>query len=95
MRAPDGLVQSNGSATEGLNLAHGWIQRFVPMGSPHDGETSNAGGLDLDAKLGPYPSTGPNATTQCVEAWFIQSFNDAGFVTTNPVTTRALQVVGA
>ena len=65
------------------------------MGSPHDGETSNAGGLDLDAKLGPYPSTGPNATTQCVEAWFIQSFNDAGFVTTNPVTTRGLQVVGA
>ena len=65
------------------------------MGSPHDGETSNAGGLHLDAKLGPYPSTGPTATTQCVEAWFIQSFNDTGFVATNPVATRGLQVVGA
>jgi hypothetical protein len=95
VRALDGLEQSNGSASEGWNLAPGCTQTFVPMGSPHDGETSNAGGLDLDAKLGPYPSTGPIATTQCVEAWFIQSFNDAGFVATNPVTTRGLQVVGA
>ena len=95
MRAPDGREQSNGSATVGLNLVHGWIQTFTQMGSPHDGETSNAGGLELNAKLIPYPSTGRIATTQRAGAWFIQPLNDAGFVTTNPVATRRLQVVGA
>ena len=93
--APDGLEQSNGSASEGLNLLHGRIQTFVPMGSPHDGETSNAGGLELNAKLIPYPSTGWITTTQRAGAWFIEPLSDAGFVATNPVTTRGLQVVDA
>ena len=95
VRAPDSMEQSNGSASEGWNLVHGRPQTFVPMGSPHDGETSNAGGLELNAKLIPYPSTGWITTTQRAGAWFIEPLSDAGFVATNPVTTRGLQVVGA
>ena len=58
VRAPYGLEQSNGSASEGWNLAHGCSQDFVPMGSSHNGETSNAGELKVSAKLIPYPSSG-------------------------------------
>ena len=64
-----------------------------PSHSPRDGDTSTAEEFNIDAKIEPYPSTGPIATTQRAGAWFIEPFNDAGFVTTNPVTT--LQVVDA
>jgi hypothetical protein len=61
-----------------------------PSRSPHDGDTSTAEEFNIDAKVEPYPSTGPFATTQRAGAWFIEPFNDAGFVATNPVTTRSL-----
>jgi hypothetical protein len=66
-----------------------------PSHSPRDGDTSTAEEFNIDAKIEPYPSTGPIATTQRAGAWFIEPFNDAGFVATNPVTTRGLQVVAA
>ena len=89
------MEQSNSNASEGCSLAHGRTQSFVPLGSTHDGESSNDGELDLSAKVAPYPSTGSIATTQRAGAWFIGSFNDAGFVATNHVATRGLQVVAA
>ena len=95
MGALGAMEQSNGNASEGCSLAHGRTHSFVPMGSPHDGDTSTAEEFNIDAKVGPDPSTGPIATTQRAGAWFIEPFNDAGFVATNPVTTRGLQVVAA
>ena len=80
VRAPDGMEQSNGSASEGWNLAHGRTHTFVPMGSPHDGETSNAGELNVNTKVRPYPSTGSIATTQRAGAWLIEPLSEAGFV---------------
>ena len=80
VRAPDGMEQSNGSASEGWNLAHGRTHTFVPMGSPHDGETSNAGELNVNTKVRPYPSTGSIATTQRAGAWVIEPLSEAGFV---------------
>jgi len=51
VRALDGLEQSNGNASEGCSLAHGRTQSFVPLGSPHDGDTSTAEEFNIDAKM--------------------------------------------
>ena len=48
--------------------------------SPHDGETSNAGELNVNTKVRPYPSTGSIATTQRAGAWVIEPLSEAGFV---------------